>query len=132
MNASLLNIILLILVIEYDAKIIVMFPNCSKRPIHGQDGHILTTLVFVECTSISLFVCTFAIHIALFYMKIISYNIADSKQWKIDRLHKLNADVFVVPEITCIEQAVIPDDLEMAWNGITWEFAGKRKWKVWA
>ena len=65
-------------------------------------------------------------------MKIISYNIADSKQWKIDRLHKLNADVFVVPEITCIEQAVIPDDLEMAWNGITWEFAGKRKWKVWA
>ena len=62
-------------------------------------------------------------------MKIISYNIADSKQWKIDRLLEMNADVFVVPEITCVEQAVIPDDMEMAWNGITWEFAGKQKWK---
>lgn len=62
-------------------------------------------------------------------MKIISYNIADSKQWKIDRLLNLNAEVFVVPEITCIEQAVIPDELQMAWNGITWQFAGKQKWK---
>ena len=52
-------------------------------------------------------------------MRIICYNIADSKQWKIDRFLSLNADVFVVPEITCIEQAVIPDDFQMAWNGIT-------------
>lgn len=62
-------------------------------------------------------------------MKIISYNISDSAQWKIDRLLEMDADVFVAPEITCIEQATIPDGYEMAWNGITWGYAGKQRWK---
>lgn len=62
-------------------------------------------------------------------MKILSYNISDSKQWKIDRLFEHDADVFVVPEITCPEQAELPDGFEMAWEGITWQYAGKDKWK---
>ena len=62
-------------------------------------------------------------------MKIISYNISDSQQWKIDRLFGMGADVFVVPEITCPEQAIIPDGYEMAWNGIKWQWQGKDYWK---
>lgn len=62
-------------------------------------------------------------------MKILSYNISDSKQWKIDRLFEHDADVLVVPEITCPEQAKLPEGYEMAWNGITWQYAGQDKWK---
>ncbi len=59
-------------------------------------------------------------------MKIISYNISTCKQWKIDRLLDMDADVFVVPEIACPEQVVITDDLQMAWNGVKWEISGKQ------
>ena len=62
-------------------------------------------------------------------MKIISYNISNSKQWKIDRLLEMNADIYVVPEITCPEQAKLPDGYEMAWNGIQWQWQGKDYWK---
>lgn len=62
-------------------------------------------------------------------MKILSHNISDSEQWKIDRLLESDADVLVVPEITCAEQAVLPDGLQMAWNGITWQWGGKQRWK---
>lgn len=62
-------------------------------------------------------------------MKIVSYNISDSAQWKIDRLLEMTADVLVVPEIACVEDVNLPDCLEMAWNGITWEHAGKQKSK---
>lgn len=43
-------------------------------------------------------------------MKIVSYNINDSKLWKIERLLGLGADVLVVPEITC------PEDAKLPWN----------------
>ena len=62
-------------------------------------------------------------------MRILSYNISDSKQWKIDRLFEFDADVLVVPEITCPEQAKLPDGYEMVWKGITWQYACKDKWK---
>lgn len=62
-------------------------------------------------------------------MRILSYNISDSKQWKIDRLFEFDADVLVVPEITCPEQVKLPDGYEMAWEGITWQYGGKDKWK---
>lgn len=38
-------------------------------------------------------------------MKIVSYNISDSQPWKIERLLAMDADVWVVPEITCPAQA---------------------------
>ena len=47
-------------------------------------------------------------------MKIVSYNINDSKLWKIERLLGLGADVLVVPEITCLEDAKLP------WNRGDW------------
>ena len=61
-------------------------------------------------------------------MKIVSYNINDSYPWKIERLLKMDADVLVVPEITCPEDAHLPDEYEMEWNGISyfWQF---RRWK---
>ena len=51
-------------------------------------------------------------------MKILSYNINDSKQWKVDKLFEIGADVYVVPEIACPEQTTLPDSYEMAWEGI--------------
>ena len=47
-------------------------------------------------------------------MKIVSYNINDSKLWKIERLLGLGADVLVVPEITC------PEDAKLPWNHGDW------------
>ena len=55
-------------------------------------------------------------------MKILSYNISTCKQWKVDRLLEMDADVFIVPEIACIEQVAIPEGYEIAWNGIKWEY----------
>lgn len=61
-------------------------------------------------------------------MKIVSYNISDCYPWKVERLLKMNADVWVVPEITCPEDANLPDDYEMKWYGISyfWQF---KRWK---
>lgn len=61
-------------------------------------------------------------------MRIIGYNISDCYPWKIERLLKMNADVLVVPEITCPEDAHLPEEYEMKWNGISyfWQF---RRWK---
>ena len=61
-------------------------------------------------------------------MKIVSYNISDSYPWKIERLLKMQADVLVVPEITCPEDAHLPDDYEMCWKGISYFFQFRR-WK---
>ena len=55
-------------------------------------------------------------------MKILSYNISTCKQWKVDRLLEIDADIFVVPEMACAEQMAIPESHEMAWNGIKWEY----------
>lgn len=49
-------------------------------------------------------------------MKIVSYNINSSSQEKINKLFKMNADVYVVPEIACREQIELHPDYEMKWN----------------
>ena len=61
-------------------------------------------------------------------MKIISYNINDSKPWKIERLLGMNADVIVAPEITCPEDASLPELLDMKWYGIEY-FYHEKRWK---
>ena len=61
-------------------------------------------------------------------MKIISYNINDSKPWKIERLLGMNADVIVAPEITCPEDANLPETLDMKWYGIEY-FYHEKRWK---
>jgi hypothetical protein len=61
-------------------------------------------------------------------MKVISYNISDSKPWKVERLLAMEADVWVVPEITCPEDAHLPEELEMQWRGIDYVYYQK-KWK---
>ena len=61
-------------------------------------------------------------------MKVVSYNINDSNQRKIEHLLRMQADVLVVPEITCPEDANIPDNLDMKWYGIEYYYHGKR-WK---
>ena len=62
-------------------------------------------------------------------MKIVSYNISDSQPWKIERLLAMDADVWVVPEITCPAQANLPDDLTMKWEGIDYKYRNVPKWK---
>lgn len=62
-------------------------------------------------------------------MKIVCHNISESEQWKIDHVLSHDADVYVVPEITCPEQAILPDGFEMAWKGITWTYKEQQKWK---
>ena len=62
-------------------------------------------------------------------MKIVSYNISDSQPWKIERLLAMDADVWVVPEITCPAQANLPDDLTMEWEGIDYKYRNVPKWK---
>lgn len=61
-------------------------------------------------------------------MKIISYNINDSYPWKVERLLKMQADILVVPEITCPDDANLPDDYEMCWRGISYYHEFQR-WK---
>ncbi len=61
-------------------------------------------------------------------MKIISYNINDSKPWKIERLLGMNADVIIAPEITCPEDANLPETLDMKWYGVDYFYREKR-WK---
>ena len=61
-------------------------------------------------------------------MKIVSYNINDSKPWKIERLLGMGADVLIVPEITCPEDAHLPDMLDMKWYGIEY-FYHEKRWK---
>lgn len=61
-------------------------------------------------------------------MKIVSYNINDSKPWKIERLLGLEADVLVVPEITCPEDAKLSEEYEMKWYGIDY-FYHEKRWK---
>lgn len=62
-------------------------------------------------------------------MKIISYNISDCKQWKVDQLIAMDADVFVVPEIGCNEHISLPNNYKMEWKGLEWEYNGKGKSK---
>lgn len=60
-------------------------------------------------------------------MKIISYNINDSKPWKIENLLRIDADVLVVPEITCPEDAHLSENLEMKWCGIEYFHHQKKR-----
>lgn len=50
-------------------------------------------------------------------MKIVSYNINTCTQKKLDELFKMNADVFVVPEIAREDKIKLPDGFEMKWAG---------------
>ncbi len=61
-------------------------------------------------------------------MKIISYNINDCYPWKVENLLEMDADIWVVPEMTCPENANLPDSLEMAWYGISY-FWKSQRWK---
>lgn len=61
-------------------------------------------------------------------MRIVSYNINDSQPWKIEHLLGMDADVLVVPEITCPEDARLPAHLDMQWNGISYS-CRQKKWK---
>lgn len=61
-------------------------------------------------------------------MVIVSYNIRESKPWKIEKLLAIEADVWVVPEITCPQDVHLPDELETEWKGIEY-FRGCKKWK---
>lgn len=61
-------------------------------------------------------------------MKIVSYNINDSYPWKIERLLQMQADILVVPEITCPEDANLSCDYEMCWKGISYYHEFQR-WK---
>ena len=51
-------------------------------------------------------------------MKIVSYNISSCTQDKVEQLFKLNADVYVVPEIACENKIKLPneDEYKMKWN----------------
>lgn len=62
-------------------------------------------------------------------MVIVSYNISDSQPWKIERLLNMDADVWVVPEITCPENAHLPEGLSMQWKGIDYTYRNTPKWK---
>ena len=61
-------------------------------------------------------------------MKIVSWNISESKPWKVDHLLGLNTDVLVAPEITCPEKACIPDTYDIKWYGLEY-FFHEKKWK---
>lgn len=61
-------------------------------------------------------------------MKIVSYNINDCNPRKIEYLLGMEADVLVVPEITCPEDAHLPENLDMKWYGIEYYYHGK-SWK---
>ncbi len=50
-------------------------------------------------------------------MKLVSYNINNCTQKKIDQLFKNDADIYVVPEIAWRDKIIIPDGYEMEWVG---------------
>lgn len=61
-------------------------------------------------------------------MKIVSWNINESKPWKIEQLLGLGADVLVAPEITYPGDAHLPESYEMVWKGVEYFYHGKQ-WK---
>lgn len=62
-------------------------------------------------------------------MKIVSYNISTSKQWKIDQLLQMDADIFVVPEIARPSDVTLPEGYDMLWEGVDWEYNNETKSK---
>lgn len=50
-------------------------------------------------------------------MKIVSYNIHHCTQIKVDKLLSMEADVFIVPELSSSEHIILPDDYAMLWVG---------------
>lgn len=61
-------------------------------------------------------------------MKIVSYNISSCTQDKVDQLIKMNADVYVVPEIACKDKIKLPDEYEMKLNS---KFPSKGLGVIW-
>lgn len=56
-------------------------------------------------------------------MKILSYNINQSTQEKINKTLQFNADVYILPEIACPSQVKIPEGYKMNWMG-NYDFKG--------
>ncbi len=56
-------------------------------------------------------------------MKILSYNINQSTQEKINIILQFNADVYILPEIACPSKVKIPEGYEMDWMG-NYDFKG--------
>ena len=50
-------------------------------------------------------------------MKILSYNISQFNQDKIDKILEFNTDVFILPEMACPSMVQLPDGYEMVWTG---------------
>jgi exonuclease III len=50
-------------------------------------------------------------------MKILSYNISQYSQAKIDLLLQQDADVLILPEMACQEMVTLPDGYKMVWVG---------------
>ena len=56
-------------------------------------------------------------------MRILSYNINSSTQEKINKILQSNVDVFILPEIACPSQVIIPEGYRMNWMG-NYDFKG--------
>lgn len=56
-------------------------------------------------------------------MKILSYNINRSTQEKLNKILQFNADVFILPEVACPSQIIIPEGYRMEWMG-NYDFKG--------
>lgn len=50
-------------------------------------------------------------------MKIISYNISQYIQDKVDKILLFDADIFILPEMACPSMVQLPDGYEMVWTG---------------
>lgn len=50
-------------------------------------------------------------------MKIISYNISQYNQDKINKILQFNTGVFILPEMACPSMVQLPDGYEMVWTG---------------
>lgn len=50
-------------------------------------------------------------------LSVVSYNINQCSQQKVDRLLAMDADVLVVPELSCRDHITLPDGYDMEWCG---------------
>ena len=56
-------------------------------------------------------------HFANLLMKILSYNVSQSSQEKIDKVLSFDADLFILPEVACLSRVKIPEGYQMEWTG---------------
>ena len=55
-------------------------------------------------------------------MKIVSYNVSNCTQEKLDKIFSQNADLYVIPECSCSRDIKIPENYEMLWDGIEYQY----------